>query len=124
MNLFVSHQIIFTDPKKLVIKAIRAPGLRFNEIECEKIEGPKLSGLSTNWWQWTIQENSVDGIIPSILNEGCPDDSPYFVRQGIAAIVDGHTVGYVSSREPKETQPNQALIAFIERSAKHPFFRP
>lgn len=124
MNLFVSHQIYSTDPKRLVIKAIRAPGLGFTEIECEKIDGPKLSGWPTNWWHWKIKENSVDGIIPSILNEGCPEDSPYLVRQGIAAMVIEHTVGYVSSREPKETQSDKALVSFIERSAQHPFFKP
>ncbi len=124
MNLFVTHQIVPAKPQLLVHRAVGVAGLEPEDVRCEPLEGPALSGWPALWWRWELGEGVPDAVVPSALDEDDPEDAPYPTRSGVVALVVGLPTGYVSSVQRGEACGVPELIGFIERSAQHPFFAP
>ena len=109
---------------ELVLRSVGGPELQVADVLVDRRSGPPLAGRSVRWATWRLRPDAADGLCPTILDEGDPDDADFPTREGVIAWVDGTTAVYLACRSIGHGPAARDLDAEIVEAAEHSFFAP
>lgn len=110
--------------RELVLRSIGTPEIQVADVLIDLWTGPALGGASARWATWRLRPGAVDGLCPSILDEGDPEDADFPARTGVIAWVDETTAVYLACRSVSDGPSEDALCAEIAEAATHSMFAP